>query len=120
MSGDTFKRCERCGCYCPAARDASGLMLCPNYYPLRDALFPGGLDTIPEPEDWILRWLAGMADQTTRDALISLFGLALAEATKGPPSCGRCGSASMATKTLRVYVCTGCGAVFRRRTETEG
>lgn len=120
MGEDTFKRCPRCNSYCPAMRDPSGLMLCPNYYPLRDALFPSGIESIPEPEDRILRWLAGMADQTTQAALISLFARALAEATKAPPACGKCGSASMATKTMRVYACTACGSVFRRRTELEG
>lgn len=119
--GDVFKRCPRCGCYCPAMRDPSGMMLCPHYYPLRDALFPGGIESIPEPEDRILGWLAGMVDSTTQAALISLFGRALAEATKAaaPPTCGKCGSTSKPSGTLRVFVCTGCGAVFRRRTEME-
>lgn len=78
MSERGGKRCPFCACYCRFARGE--VAVCPGYYPLRDALFPGGIESIPEPEDRILRWLAGMCDQPSRDALVSLFGRVLGAA----------------------------------------
>lgn len=72
MTENADQRCGLCGCF----HRGDGMQLCPNYYPLRDALFDSAEVELNDREASALRWLAGAADWETRAALVSLFNKA--------------------------------------------